>query len=677
MNLTMITTVAAFCVAAESLSANGASDKLTPAAPGAVEIGGWLGGRMQAALDRRVMPQDVDRFIKPFRERTEENGGHWRCEYWGKWITSGILACRYEPTPEHQAVIDRAVKELLATQTPDGYIGTYKEGKHLEAWDVWGRKYVLLGLLADYDLRGNKDALEAARRSADFLIKEAPPGKVNLSDNGLDVVKGLPASSILEPMALLYQRTGEQRYLDFADSIIANWSKPGNFSATGPQLIETALAGTPPAKVSSRKAYEMMSCFEGVCEMYRITGNRKYLDAALAFAGTLLKTEIMIHGSGSNQELWCGGTRVQTETLEQPVETCVTVTWMKLCDHLLRLTGDSIWADQLEVSLYNSLLGAMTPDGAWWAYFSPLSGQRVPSHYQHEDMEMSCCVANGPRALFLTPRWALMGSADGLAVNLYAPGTSSAKLADGTEVKVTQHTDYPAGDEIKLTVAPVKKAEFALKLRISEWSKQTALTVNGQAVSTQPGTYVELRREWSPGDQIVLKLDLRGRAVPAPSGAPQLAVMRGPILLAMDDRFVKPQDIAVRVVADQDGYVALKPSTNKVAGVWLTYEVPFEVRPSHYFKHYQTTLTMCDYASAGNGWSGDNLFRAWLPQPLFLRNAYPADTWRLTCPDITTGICPTIPKATSALLPPASGPAGSFNGLHRESNFLAPMKEKP
>jgi hypothetical protein len=135
--------------------------------------------------------------------------------------------------------------------------------------------------------------------------------------------------------------------------------------------------------------------------------------------------------------------------------------------------------------------------------------------------------------------------------------------------------------------------------------------------------------------------------VPAPSGAPQLAVMRGPILLALDDRLVKPQDIAVRVVADQDGYVALKPSTTQVAGVWLTYEVPFEVRPSHYFKHYQTTLPMCDYASAGNGWSGDNLFRTWLPQPLFLRNAYPADTWRLTCPDIKTGICPTIPKATS------------------------------
>ena len=68
--------------------AGGATDKLTPAAPGSVQIHGWLGERMQASLDHRVMPQDVPRIIQPFRDRHEENGGHWRCEYWGKWITS-------------------------------------------------------------------------------------------------------------------------------------------------------------------------------------------------------------------------------------------------------------------------------------------------------------------------------------------------------------------------------------------------------------------------------------------------------------------------------------------------------------------------------------------------------------------------------------------------------------
>ena len=638
-------------------SVGGTSDKLTHAVPGSVQIGGRLGEKLELALTNRVMAQDLERIIKPFESRTEENSGHWRCEYWGKWFTSAALGYAYEPTPEHRAVIDRGVGELIATQTPDGYIGTYKTNKHLGIWDVWGRKYTLLGLLADYDLTGNQAALAAARRVADHLIREAPPGKTNLSENGIKELKGLASSSILEPVVLLYQRTGDRRYLEFTGDLIANWSRPNKYFTNGLQLVEQGCAGVPPFQIGSRKAYEMMSCSEGLCEMYRVTGKHRYLDSAVAFAQSIRRTELMIHGSGSSQELWCEGARMQTETLEQPVETCVTATWMKLCDQLLRLTGDSLWADELEVSLYNALLGAMTPDGAWWAYFSPLAGQRVPSHYQHADVQMSCCVANGPRGLLLTPRWAVMGCKDGVVVNLYSPGCATQKLANGTEVKLVQQTDYPVGDEIMLTVSPTKKTKFILKLRVPAWSKNTSLTVNGKAIVAQSGGYAELNREWSPGDRVVLKLDLRGRAVPAPSGAPEFAVMRGPILLALDDRLAKPQSIAVHLVTDKDGYVILQPHADKPADIGMAFDVPFEVRPTHYFSHHKITLTMCDYASAGNGWSSDNLFRVWLPQPLFLRNAYPAETWRLMSVELKVNECPAIPKATSVFSKSAPPPA--------------------
>lgn len=629
----------------------GERDQLTPAAPGTVQIQGWLGDKMAASLAHHVMAQDVERIILPFRERQEENSGHWRCEYWGKWFTSAALGCAYEPTDEHRQVLKHGLEELLATQTPDGYIGTYKPTHHLGIWDVWGRKYTLLGLIADYDLTGNQQSLDAACRVADHLLKEAPPGEANLTENGIDVLKGLPSSSILEPLALLYQRTGERRYLELADDIIAHWSLPNKFFADGARLIEQGLAGVPPQQIGARKAYEMMSCFEGLCEMYRVTGQRNYLDSAIAFAHSIRRHELMVHGSGSNQELWCDGTRVQTEILEQPIETCVTVTWMKLCDQLLRLTGDPLWADELELSLYNSLLGAMTPDGAWWAYFSPLAGQRVPSHYQHADVQLSCCVANGPRGLFLTPRWAVMGCHDGIVVNLYAPGAATHTLADGTEVKIVQQTGYPEQDEIKLVVSPAVKATFTLRLRIPAWSTSSSVTVNGQAVACRPGSYAEMAREWTPGDTVILKLDLRGRAVPAPSGAPQYAVMRGPIVLALDNRLTVPQDIAVRLVVDQDGFVDLKPSEVESADIWMAFEVPFEVRPKHYFGHHQVNLTLCDYASAGNGWSSENLFRVWLPQPLFLRHAYPTDTWRLMCPDLKE--CPTVPISSPRISAPS------------------------
>jgi len=621
-------------------------DCLREAAPGAVRLEGWIGESVDNSIRNRVMPQDIDRIVTPFQERTEENAGHWRCEYWGKWFTSAVLAAAYTQEPQDLETVRTGAKAVLATASPDGYIGTYRDGKRLEAWDVWGRKYVLLGLLADHALSGNEESLKAAQRLADLLMQEAPAGQVKLVDLGLEVVGGLPPSSILEPFALLYQRTGDHRYLEYCQNIVADWSRPGKFSAQGPRLLEHVASGVAPARIGSRKAYEMMSCFEGLCELYRITGEEEYLQAVLAFARSIEATEIMVHGSGSNQELWSGGKRLQTGILEQPVETCVTVTWMKLCEQLLRLTGDPVWADAMEVTLYNALAGAMTPDGAWWAYFSPLLGQRVPSHYQHADMQLSCCVANGPRGLLLTPRWAVMGHEEGPVVNLYEQGDYRQSLNDGTVVTIHQETGYPQVGVVKLKISLDEPKRFVLRLRIPTWSAENHLVIEGEECPAQPGEYAQIDRLWSAGDEVKLTLDMRGRAIPAPSGAPEFAVMRGPVVLALDDRLVKPADLAVWLELDEDGELDMQP-VDSPDGVRMTFGVPFQVRPTHYFHHHSLILPMCDYASAGNAWSGENLFRVWLPQPLFLRDAYPTATWRLTCPDIKGDTCPVIPSDTS------------------------------
>jgi hypothetical protein len=604
------------------------NDALRPAQAGSVEIKGWLGKKLDLCISNRVMAQDVERLVTPFRVRQEKSFGDWRCEYWGKWFTSAALAYTYEPTPEHRAVLDSAVRKLLETQTPDGYIGTYQPSVQLGGWDIWGRKYVLLGLLAYYDATGDRTALDAARREADYLRAQVGPGKVNLAETGYPRHQGLPSTSILEPIALLYERTGAEAYLDLAQYILRQWETPNKLTPTGLHLLDGALAGKPVMKIAAPKAYEMMSNYEGLCELFRATGNRQYLAAALNVGESIRRTERMIIGSGSNQELWCEGARYQTEILEQPIETCVTATWMKFCYQLLRLTGDPVWADELEASLYNALLGGMTPDGRWWSYWNPLIGQRVPSTYQHSDIGLSCCVASGPRALLLAPRWAVMTDRDGPVVNLYAPGSATAKLEDGNEVKILQETDYPETNQVKLTLEPSARRRFALKVRIPAWSRETSLSVNGQVVPCPPGAYAKLEREWTPGDSVLLKLDLRGRAVPAPSGAPQMAVVRGPIVLALDNRLAPPRDEAVLLAPDAEGYVGLQPSAQKPNDVWMAFEVPFQTRPGQYVTK-PLKLVLCDFASAGNGWRDENLFRVWLPQPLDLRYAYVPETWKL------------------------------------------------
>jgi uncharacterized protein len=620
-------------------------DALRPAEPGTVQLEGRVGEKIQLCINHRVWGLDAERLLTPLRDHKDSGSwGNWRGEYWGKWFTAAALAYAYQPTPERYAQLGKVARECAGLQEPDGYLGPYNKPHRLTSWDIWCRKYVLLGLVSAYDLTGDRAVLDAACRDADNLMEDLQRRKLKLVETGHPVLQGTAESSIIEPIALLYQRTAERRYLDFAKGIIAQWNAPYKTAPGGIHLMEKALKGEPPLR---NHAYAIMSCFEGICELYRATGDRQYLEAAQHFGQSVRRYERMVNGSVSNQELFCDGARTQTELLEQPQETCATATWIKLCVQLLRLTGDPVWADELECSLYNAMLGSMTPEGEWFAYHSPLTGERMPSHMQQADIGLSCCVASGPRGLLVTPRWAVMASRQGPVVNLYAPGAATVKLADGATVRIVQETEYPVADLVRLTISPDQARRFTLSLRIPAWSRHTVLAVNGTPVPCQAGTYARLDRKWAPGDRVALTLDLAGRAVSAPSGAPQLALMRGPVLLAMDNRLTPSSDIPVRLAVDGDGHVALKPRAAKPDWAWMAFDVPFEVHPSHFFNHYQTNLVLCDFASAGNGWSETNLFRTWLPQPLFLSHAFVSNTWKTLFPHPQRCVVPAGARANT------------------------------
>ena len=577
-------------------------DVLTPAAPATVRITGRLGAKLDLCVTNRLLEQDVETLVAPYRDKTEIGGADWRCEYWGKWFTSLTLADAYHSTPATRELRDEATKALIATAAPDGYLGTRVPAHRMEGWDLWGCKYALLGLLADYDRTGDPAVLAAARRQGDVLISEFGPGKTSIADVG--EWNGLPASSVLEPVTLLYERTGEFKYRDLAEHIVACWSAPSKRLPAGMRLVEDALAGKNPDQMCAPKAYEMMSCFEGLCELYRATGKREYLEAPEKLADGIFREEATLVGVGTHNEIWYSGAKLQTGVIEKPMETCVTATWMKFCDQLLRLTGDGRYADELEKNLYNGLLGAMMADGKWWAYFEGLMGVRVPSYVQHADVGLSCCVVNGPRGLMLTPFWAFMQGADGPVINLYAPGSAQVGA-----VKLEINGDYPVSDRVEIRVRPEHTGEFTLALRIPAWSERTELAVNGEPQSVTPG-YVKLRRTWHAGDRVSIKFDLRAQVVELNG---QVALQRGPVVLSLDNRLTPAA--TGQVTLDRHPLLQPNPAAVKKIGAWMAFDVG--------------GLTFCDYASAGNGFSEQNQFRTWLPQPLDLATVYQTgQTWQ-------------------------------------------------
>jgi DUF1680 family protein len=588
-------------------------DFLAPAS--SAMIGGFVGGKLDASYQNRILAQDANRLVEPFRNRTEDRC--WQSEFWGKWFTSAVLAYKYRPEPKLKAILDQAVSGLLSTQTSDGYIGNYADNKHLDQWDIWGRKYCMLGLLAYYDLTNDKKTLIATRSLADHLMKE-------LSDNKAMIVlkgnhHGMAASSVLEPICQLYSRTGDQRYLDFASEIVRQWETP-----EGPQLISKSGISVskrfPKPKnwfgpEQGQKAYEMMSCYEGLLELYRLTGKPEYLKAVETTWQNIFDEEINITGSGSSVECWFGGKHLQTMHIDHYQETCVTATWIKLSQQLLRLTGESKYADAVEQTWYNALLGSMFKDGADWAKYSPLAGKRLQGSEQC-GMGLNCCNASGPRGLFTFPLTAVMASKDGISINFFAEGSYKLQLPGGKTVEVVQQTDYPVSGNITVKVLLPKEQLLKVRLRIPEWSKQNQLSVNGEPIANiTPGSYAEISRTWKSGDAISLTADMRGRIFRIGERPENMAIVRGPIVLCRDARLGTPHvDETLLPVLDKEGTIKLEPSAVNQDGIWMKFNGSFVLESHQEGGGKPQQVTFCDFASAGNTLDEQSWFRVWLPQ---------------------------------------------------------------
>jgi uncharacterized protein len=579
-------------------------------------IKGYLGNKINECISQRIMNQDFQALVDPFKNRNESN--LWQTEFWGKSILAAINAWSYNQDTELLKTIVKAANGLMATQSADGYIGNYSAEARLTNWDIWGMKYTLLGLLSYYDITGDKKALASARRLADYLLSVVGPGKVNIVKTGN--YRGMPSSSVLEPMVLLYNHTGDKRYLDFAEYIVEQWE-----TADGPGLIHKALDGIDVAErfpipavwwgyENGQKAYEMMSCYEGLLELYRINPRPEYLKAVEIVVSNIINTEINAAGSGTAFECFYHGNELQTRPAYHTMETCVTFTWIKLCNNLLRLTGNPLYADQIEKSVYNALLASMKQDASMIAKYSPLEGTRQAGEKQC-GMDINCCSANGPRAFTMIPTIAWQYSQERICINLYGSSTALFRLDPKNNVKIEQNSGYPYSDSVLITIVPDAPATFTLSLRIPAWSENSEVIVNGTKVDgAVPGSYCSIRRKWQAGDRIQLILDMRGRMVILNG---HQAILRGPVLLARDSRFKDGDVDETGVVVHRDQFVELQASENKTGNIWMCFTAPVILGTDLEGEYaLPRTIHFCDFSSAGNTWEHNSRYKVWIPQTL-------------------------------------------------------------
>ncbi|MGI9234567.1 MAG: beta-L-arabinofuranosidase domain-containing protein [Woeseiaceae bacterium] len=508
---------------------------------------GWIADRMSINIEKRLLQLDLEMLLEPFVNRPGKQW--WAGEHVGKYLHAATYAWEFTGDDRLKARLDDTVEKLIQTQLPNGYLGTYQEkdqfawgdglGWDGPVWDVWTHKYVLIGLLTYFRATDHAPALEASRRAADLMYELFVVQKRSFRLASAHM--GMAATSVLEPIALLYRLTGEPRYLEFCHVIIDAWDDKSNpetwMYEDGCQLLASLLEHGSVYETANRKAYEMLSNLVGLLELYRVDPDERYLTACGNAWNDIATKRLYMTGTASYFEQFTQDDRLPP--VRAVGEGCVTVTWLQLTRQLLELTGKVRYADELERTTYNALLAAQSPQTGEVTYFVPLLGRK---HYNGHDVKLtpaiSCCSSSIPRGIALIPTFA-SGVLNGAPALLqYIPGKHVLHYKNGENRKrVTLHVrgDYPKTGDVEIEVELEQTARFAVVLRAPSWAAGFKATVDGVTYTPEDSRLIAIERTWSPGDKIGVQIPLKIRVVSHNDKTlSSVAFARGPQVLASD-----------------------------------------------------------------------------------------------------------------------------------------------
>ena len=85
--------------------------------------------------------------VEVFTTREDSENGRWRGEYFGKQMRGAVLTYAYTKDEELYDILTDVVVDLLSRQDEFGRFSTYHIEEEFRGWDMWCRKYVLVGML--------------------------------------------------------------------------------------------------------------------------------------------------------------------------------------------------------------------------------------------------------------------------------------------------------------------------------------------------------------------------------------------------------------------------------------------------------------------------------------------------------------------------------------------------
>jgi uncharacterized protein len=402
----------------------------------------------------------------------------------------------------------------------EGYLSAYPESfidrveKSQQVWAPWYTLHkILAGLLDAHRLCGNTQALAVAEKMAawvKFRVDGIPPEQMQRS-------LGNEHGGMNEALANLYAVTGNTNYL--ALSAAFNHAQVLDPLARGEDRLNGLHANTQIPKII------------GATREYEFTGDPKFLTIANTFWDSVALRRSYVIGGHSDREHFFPTNDFERHLGTDTCETCNTYNMLKLTREMFSLEPDAQKMDFYERGLYNHILASQDPETGMFVYLMSLK----PGHfktYSTPENSFWCCVGTGMENHSKYADTIYFHTADSLFVNLFIASELSWPEKN---ISVRQETKFPESDTSVLKIKTAKPVSLALKIRHPAWATDgLKISVNGKAqkITSTPGSYVTLQREWRNGDTVKIQLPMKLHTELLPGSTNEIALLYGPIALA-------------------------------------------------------------------------------------------------------------------------------------------------
>lgn len=509
--------------------------------------------------------------------------------------TLEAVAAMYANTKDKklEAWMDEAIAVIGKAQKDDGYIYTKniieqkKTGKDKVfdeqlSFEAYNFGHLMTAACVHYRATGKTTLLNIAKKAADFLIGFYATATPELARNAI-------CPSHYMGLTELYRTTNEKKYLDLVIHLI---NIRGTVEGTDDNSDRAPFREMNKVVGHAVRANYL---FAGVADVYAETGDATLMNTLNKMWNNVINTKMYI--TGGCGALYDGvsvdGTSYKPDTVQKVHqsygrdyqlpnysahnETCANIGNVLWNWRMFLLTGESKYADIVELALYNSVLSGVSMDGTKYFYTNPLaSTANYPYHLRWEGGRLpyisksNCCPPNVVRTIAEVNNYMYSIGEKGLYVNMYGGNVLKTELHDGTKIRLEQTTEYPWNGKVAIKFLDSVSKSQIIFFRIPGWCKKFSFKVNGMLpynyIEKADG-YVGLKGKWKAGDKIELILDMPATLIESnplvEETRNQVTIKRGPIVYCLESNDL-PQQKVVDVVIPAN--IKLQQVAMKIAG---------------------------------------------------------------------------------------------------------------